>query len=256
MKKNNTNLVTILESTTRQHKSWYLNEKQEYELIDKQFSKYYNFNEVAILDIHDLHSLVEKYAWKKNFCFARGKISEAAYDIKLRGYKIRRVIKEKIEEGITYKPTIIDYPKNWIMLDIDDFKTPSNCKLNISSLRESAVESFISTLHESFHKASYVCQFSNGMFFNSNKIKAHIWFMLSEAYDCETLKPWFEKNCAGVDKCIFRPSQILYTANPYFENCKDPLSKQRIYLKEKFAQSVVLPKKQIIIEYLNKDTTL
>lgn len=253
MKKKNNNLVTILESEVQQHKSWYLNENREYELLDKNFSKYYNFNEVAISDIYDLYSLVEKYAWKKNCCFVRGKITENAYDLKTKGYKIRRIINKKVEEGITYKPTIIDYPKKWIMLDIDDYKTPSNCNLQIKSHRELAVESFIKTLHESFHNVSYICQFSNGMFFNSKKIKAHLWFMLNEAYDGNTLKPWFEKHCEGVDKCIFRPAQILYTANPFFINSRDPLKGKRIYLKEKANKSVALPKKQIFREYLIKD---
>ena len=58
---------------------------------DKKFAKYYNFNEVAISDIYDLHALVEKYSWKSRCCFARGKISEEAYDVKTRGYKIRRI---------------------------------------------------------------------------------------------------------------------------------------------------------------------
>ena len=138
------------------------------------------------------------------------------------------------------------------MLDIDNYKTPSNCNLQIKSHRELAVESFIKTLHESFHDTSYVCQFSNGMFFNSKKIKAHLWFMLNEAYDGNTLKPWFEKHCEGVDKCIFRPAQILYTANPFFVNSKDPLKDKRIYLKEKANKSVDLPKKQIYKEYLIK----
>ena len=253
MKKKNNNLVTILESEVQQHKSWYLNENREYELLEKNFSKYFNFNEVAISDIYDLHSLLEKYAWKKNCCFVRGKITENAYDLRTKGYKIRRLINEKVEEGITYKPTIIDYPKKWIMLDIDDYKTPSNYNLQIKSHRELAVESFIKTLHETFHNTSYVCQFSNGMFFNSKKIKAHLWFMLNEAYDGQTLKPWFQKYCEGVDKCIFRPAQVLYTANPVFVNCNDPLKGKRIFLKEKASKSVVLPKKQIFKEYLIRD---
>ena len=77
--------------------------------------------------------------------------------------------------------------------------------------------------------------------------------MLSEAYDGEILKPWFQKYCEGVDKCIFRPAQILYTANPTFINTNDHLAKQRIYLKEKTDKCVFLPKKQIFKEYLIKD---
>jgi len=249
--KKNTNLVTVLTSSVSQNKSWFLNENSEYELLDKKFSKYYSFNEVAINDIYDLHELVRKYAYKRNASFIRGKINEHGYQKKVKGYKIRRLVNDKIEDDVLIESTIQDYPKNWLMLDIDNFPTPIGTKLNIKRHRENVVEQFISTLHESFHNSSYVCQFSNGMFLNSKKVKAHLWFMLSESYDCEVLKPWFEKYCEGVDKCVFRPAQILYTSNPTFVNSYDPLKKHRIYLKEKNEFSVTLPKKCVVKEYLN-----
>ena len=245
------NLVTILNAKTPQHKSWRLNENSQYEILEKQFSKYYTFNEVAISDIYDLHSLVKKYSYKKNSCFIRGKITESAYNRKMQGFKIRRIVNEKVENNILLEATIKDYPKNWIMLDIDNFSKPKGSILNLKSHREEAVEKFISTLHESFHNSSYVCQFSNGMFLNSEKIKAHLWFMLSESYNCETLKPWFEKYCVGVDKCVFNPAQLLYTSNPVFENTRDPLHKNRVFIKEKNKSNVYLPKKEVIKEYLD-----
>ena len=245
------NLVTILNASVPQHKSWRLNENAEYEMLDKQFAKYYTFNEVAISDIYDLHDLVKKYSNKRNSCFVRGKITESAYERKIKGLKIRRTVHEKVENNVLLEATIKDYPKNWLMLDIDNFTKPTNSILNLKSHREEAVEKFVSTLHESFHNTSYICQFSNGMFLNSKKIKAHLWFMLSESYSCEVLKPWFEKYCEGVDKCIFRPAQLLYTSNPVFENAYDPLYNNRIYLKEKNKSNVCLPKKAIIKEYLN-----
>ena len=245
------NLVTILDTNSPQHKSWLLDENNEYKLIDKKFSKYFSFKEVAISDIYDLHSLVEKYAYKKNSCFIRGKITEHAYYEQLKGYKIRRVINEKLENNILVKKTICDYPKKWLMLDIDNFPAPKGIDINLSTHRENAVEKFISTLHESFHNSSYVCQFSNGMLLGSKNIKAHLWFVLSESYDCKTLQPWFEKECRGVDKCVFRPAQLLYTSNPVFENSCDPLGNTRIYLKEKEKNTVELPKSSIIEEYLS-----
>lgn len=246
------NLVTILESSSTQHKSWALNEDSEFVLLDKQFSKYHTFNEVAILDITDIYSLVEKYSFKRNSCFVRGKMTEHAYSKKLKGYKVRRLVSERIENNVLLEATIQDYPKNWLMLDIDNFPTPQGTVLNVKSHREKAVECFISTLDESFHNVSYVCQFSNGMFLNSKKIKAHLWFMLNESYDCATLKPWFEKHCVGVDRCVFRPAQILYTSNPKFVNTSDPLSGNRIYLKEKANEKVHLPKNSVLREYLKE----
>ena len=249
--KNYSNLITILTSKMPQHKSWYLNENNEYELLDKNFSKYYSFKEVAINDIYDLYSLVKKNAYKRNNCFIRGNITEYAYNRKILGYKIRRLISDRKENNIIEYSTIKDGPKKWLMLDIDNFTKPKDLILNLNTHRELAVEAFIKTLHESFHNVSYICQFSNGMFLNSKKIKAHLWFMLSEGYDCKTLKPWFEKYCEGVDKCVFRPAQILYTSNPVFVNTNDPLGKHRIYLKEKDLLEVNLPKKSVIKEYLN-----
>jgi hypothetical protein len=76
--------------------------------------------------------------------------------------------------------------------------------------------------------------------------------MLNESYSGEVLKPWFEKYCEGVDKCVFRPAQILYTANPSFANVGDPLGKSRIYIKEKKLNKVSLPKKRIFEEYLKE----
>lgn len=251
MKNKSSNLVTVLTANVSQHKTLSLNEDDEYVILDKPFSKFFLFEEVAISDINDLHDLILKNQYIKNNCFIRGKMTEFAYEQQLSGYKVRRVINEKIEENYVYKQTIEDCPKQWIMLDIDNFPTPEGSNLYIKEGREEAVEKFVATLHESFKNVSYVCQFSNGMFLNSKKIKAHIWFMLSEAYSCKTLKPWFEKYCEGVDTCVFRPAQILYTANPRFINSIDPLKNERIYLKEKSFKSVNLPKKQIINSYLN-----
>ena len=249
------NLVTVLKSNNNQFKSWYLNENNEYEILDKTFSKFYEFSEIAINDIHDLHKLVLEYSYRGDTCFIRGKITEHGYEEQRKGYRIRRIASNSRvkENNELIKETIKDYPKKWLMLDIDNFPTPEGTILNFSHHRERAVESFIKTLHESFHNSSYVCQFSNGMFMNSKKIKAHLWFMLSENYKCETLKPWFEKYCSGVDKCVFRPGQILYTSNPRFVNSVDPLKRQRIYLKEKKNNTVNLPKKSVLNEYLSLD---
>lgn len=245
------NIVTILNSNVAQHKTWKLNENNEYEIQDKVFSKWYMFEEVAIKDIYDMHDLLEKKSYSSRSCFIRGNITEHAYVQKLKGYKITRTLHEKVENNRLVKQTIKDYPKNWIMLDIDNFLVPEGLNMALRSHREKAVETFVSTLHESFQNTSYVCQFSNGMFPSSKKVKSHLWFMLSEAWDCETLKPWFVENYPQIDKCIFRPSQILYTANPHFLESFDPLKGQRIFLKEKSNNSVILPKKEIINSYIS-----
>ena len=44
------NLVTVLDANSPQHKSWFLNENNEYELIDKKFSKY--FRQSLVLELY------------------------------------------------------------------------------------------------------------------------------------------------------------------------------------------------------------
>ena len=239
MKYKYSNFVTILESNQNQHKTWFLNENNEYEYVEKTFAKYYNFKELAIKNIYEMHDLIKELSYKRNSCIIRGKMSDHAYNLKIKGYKVKRTINE---ENYTVK----DYPKSWIMLDVDNFIVPEGCDLRSDKNRIKVVESFISTLHESFHDSSYVCQFSNGMFLNGNKLKAHIFFMLDKPYLCETLKPWFVKNYTNVDKCIFGSSQIYYIANPKFLNSEDPLRDKRIVFIEKNNNKVNLPHKDII----------
>ena len=239
MKYKYSNFVTILESNQNQHKTWFLNENNEYEYVEKTFAKYYDFKELAIKNIYEMHDLIKELSHKRNSCIIRGKMSDHAYNLKIKGYKVKRTINE---ENYTVK----DYPKSWLMLDVDNFIVPKGCDLRSDKNRINVVESFISTLHESFHNSSYVCQFSNGMFLNGNKLKAHIFFMLDKPYLCETLKPWFVKNYTNVDKCIFGSSQIYYIANPKFLNSEDPLKNKRVIFIEKNNNKVNLPYKDII----------
>jgi hypothetical protein len=251
------NLITILTSGVPQHKTWRFNEsKNEFEIQEKQFAKFYEFQEVAIKDINSLYNLLKEYSHKTNSCFVRGKITDQAYNIQNRGYRIKRTTINEVDENKkTINPaTIQDYPKKWLMLDIDYFEIPKGINTFTNSGRQKAVECFINTLHESFHNTSYVCQFSNGMFANSKNLKAHLWFILSESYSGKILRPWFEKNCELVDKCVFRPAQLLYTANPTFIETFDPLKNQRVNFIEKNKKEVTLPKKQIIKEYLLKNS--
>lgn len=241
MKYKYSNFVTILESNQNQHKTWFLNENNEYEYVEKTFAKYYTFKEIAVKSIHEMYDLLNELAYKKNSCMIRGKMSDYAYNLKLRGYKVKRNTKLNEE-----KYSVEDYPKKWIMLDVDNYAVPKGLNLRSDKQRIKLVESFISTLHESFHNSSYVCQFSNGMFLNGDKLKAHIFFMLDKPYLCETLKPWFVENYTNVDKCIFNCSQIYYTANPHFKNSVDPLHEKRIVFVEKNNNSVNLPYNDII----------
>lgn len=216
------NLVTILETNNEQHKTWTLNENYEFILQEKRFSKWYDFKEVAVNDLYDLYALLESCQNNPHQSVVRGKINEKAWKHKLDGYKITRS-----------KDFIEDYPKRWIMFDIDNFLKPESVDITRSKGRKESIEIFLESLGSQFKETSYICQFSNGMFPTSEKIKAHLWFMLDKPAKCQELKEYFTKDKYNLDTCVFNAPQIYYTSKPKFTNCLDPLSESRLYLIEK-----------------------
>ena len=223
------NLVSILETNNEQHKTWTVNENYDFILKDKTFAKWYDFKEIAINNLNDLYALLEQYQYKKRCCFVRGKLNENAWEQRTKGYKIPRK-KEYIE----------DYPKSWVMFDIDNFEKPQGIDLRYFSQRKKAVNMFLESINKQFASTSYICQFSNGMFPTSDKVKAHIWFMLDKPRTCQNLKEYFSAKDYNIDKCVFNPSQIYYTAAPSFIDCIDPLGDTRLFMEEKTNKKLYL----------------
>lgn len=113
-----------------------------------------------------------------------------------------------------------DAPRKWLMLDVDQAEIPEGMAF------QDAIQDFIARyLPPEFQAASYVWQLSSsfGAPGKEHLLKAHLWFWLERAYTSSEVKTWATIKGLPVDRGVFNPVQIHYTARPYIEGAKDPV---------------------------------
>ncbi len=107
-----------------------------------------------------------------------------------------------------------DHPCSWIMLDVDGFEPTVDPLVE----PEQACKEFISTsLPEAFHGVSFYWSLSGsaGSPKHAGKLKAHLWFWLGAPRTSADLRAW-AMLAPAVDKSLFSPVQLHYTAAPIF----------------------------------------
>lgn len=110
-----------------------------------------------------------------------------------------------------------DIPHNWLMLDIDAFKSRH------APLAETvdAIDEFIITcLPRCFHGMSYHWQLSSSAGHASKDpalLRCHIWFWLEKPCSSAQLREWALAENLPVDLALFDSVQLHYTASPLFE---------------------------------------
>jgi len=103
-----------------------------------------------------------------------------------------------------------------LMLDVDGFR-PS--KADPIHQPEAAAIEFIRThLPPCFHHANFYWSLSGsaGAPGNEGVLKAHLWFWLKDPYTSTQLRAWAE-TVPAIDKSLYTPVQLHYTAAPHFE---------------------------------------
>lgn len=246
------NRVTVMEVAKKQlNKNFFINEKNEID-VKATFPLFFELKEVAINNIRNLSHLISDHRDKQDRCFTRAK--PTYYAQYARYYKNSRVRKRTDytvdENGKTLFPTLIDAPKNWLMIDVDYYTT--DYSLSTKENRSIAINSFINELPECFHDTSFCVQYSNGMLVKDDKtLKAHIFFMTEQAIMSEQLKPWIKTRAKQADPCTFNTAQIYFIADPYFTGMQDPfLESSRVVLFNRKNKKINLPLKQIKEDYI------
>lgn len=114
-----------------------------------------------------------------------------------------------------------DTEHQWLLIDVDKYEP-----LEADPVLE-PVESIEQYIHEhlppEFHDASYHWQLSNSAGHPTKQgLRAHLWFWSETAHTCATLRAWAEP--FKVDRTLFQPIQVHYTAPPVFaEGVTDPV---------------------------------
>lgn len=120
------------------------------------------------------------------------------------------------------QPVFRDAAISWVMLDLDDV---DGTGLETAQERLERIESL---LPPDFQGVSYFYQWSgSAAVYGWDKLKIHLWFWLEEPTTSAFLREKADLEGWSVDKAVFNPVQVHYTAKPIFENMADPLGDER-----------------------------
>ena len=185
-------------------------------------AKYFTHYQEPVTDIYSLSAVLTSLADKKDCCVIRGQFNPDHNAPELFDGKF---LPRKAQ-------LFTDKPLNWVMLDVDGFKT------NLPALE--AILYFIDTqLPKVFRERSFHWQLSSSYNTKGKEglLKAHLWFWLDTPYDSPTLKKW--ALTVPVDASVFNTVSVHYTASPIFVDIPDPVT-TRCGLYEGMLDSVPL----------------
>lgn len=163
------------------------------------YDRPFRFN-MARRHVRHLDDIAGMLAWlsgQKDRCIVRG-------DIIGPDKNVRRLVHQVGDDA----PTLKEAPRRWVAIDMDCPPDPRGELIDTAKVG-------VALLPPEFHGRECLCQAtaSHGI---KPGLRIRLWFWLSRAVGRDELEYWFRD--APVDKSIFAPSQITYTAAPIFVN--------------------------------------
>lgn len=127
--------------------------------------------------------------------------------------------------GSCPEQSLIDVPRNWIMVDIDKDILQFPCTWRRNPERH--IRALISVaLPHAFQGAGVIAQFSSQMQPEGGTPRVHLWFWLDRPLISLAAKRWLE-GCP-IDDAVYNRGQPHFTAAPIFEHGVDPLGDSRL----------------------------
>lgn len=248
---NTQSTVTILTCNQKGKKATKIFKKNDDGSIEKiQFSAgiFFTHEELPVSNIDDLSKILSTLESEPSKFIIRGKPKENAKEF------VRRMCNGP-------DAAFDNCARPYVMLDFD--KLPCPVFFDMLGNPEEAIEWVVSTLPKCFGKASCYWQFSASQNVvcetnqeTKNSISLHLYFYFDREMSDQELKYYFKDNSI-IDKALFSPVQIHYTARPIFEGMKDPLLIRSGILKKDndivFMPEVKIPenkdfKRDIVVE--------
>ena len=187
--------------------------------------KFFDVEVVGLDGLADLHGLLVALQDEPRKFLIRGEI--------IPGRSLDQVTRTKNSKGGDV-PTFREYPRHWMMLDVDgiesgkfDWSTPASCQMNADRV--------LGLLPIELRRAGHIWQASSsaGM---KNGLRFHFWFWLDRPLGEHELERWgeFVNDTAGrklLDIAVFRTIQPLYVVPPVFgDGVLDPVAQRLGYL--------------------------
>jgi hypothetical protein len=116
--------------------------------------------------------------------------------------------------------TIHDVPRSWLALDLDEIELPEGTdRRDLVACATAA----LGTLPEPFRTARCIIQATSRHGFSAAG-KLRLWYWLDRPLSCADLKLWIGREWQPpIDRSLFQPGQVVYTAAPIFSTIQDPL---------------------------------
>lgn len=175
-------------------------------------------SERTVAGLKHLAAALDQLRGMPHRCVIRGRFIgiEAARE------RFPELLSEKYPDAATRVLQLFpDTPHHWVCFDIDN----ASGSVPFREDPAGAVEAFIrARLPAAFRDVSYYYCLSSSAGL-SDKIKAHLWFWLERPYGSEVLKAWARALDLPIDKALFNPVQVHYTADPVFKGgAMDPIA--------------------------------
>jgi hypothetical protein len=218
--------VTILRTTgaALATKRWRWNlTLREWRKISYSAGAWFLPEERSVASSADLAVLLEAISRDPRAFIVRGALSQSARDELARnlGRPVRR--RKLKKDGVA--PTLIEVPRYWIMVDVDNWPLPTWADL--ADDPDIAIDYAIhELLPESFHDAECWWQLSSSAGFANGVLKAHLFFWLSEPADNSHLKAVLKQQAPAVDRSPFNAAQPHFIAAPIIEGGPDPIPRR------------------------------
>jgi hypothetical protein len=207
--------VTLLTAKIALNKSYYL-ENGALKKENKGNAKYFSSQTGRFMSIHDIWGTLKNICKDPEKAIIRG-ISDPETRQDTR--RTKEIFKES-QKGAC-----------WAMFDIDNLGIGKK-----SPITPKSVEYVIQNhLPKEFHDVTYVYQFSNSAGFHEYKngkkgMNVHLYFYFDRDVLNDELKKWLKKY--PVDKSLFCPIQIHYTALPDIKGLKCKVKKRQALVKK------------------------
>lgn len=192
--------------------------------------RWFRYDTRAVATLRELGDLIEEVQSDPNACILRGEPTDAVRNASTET-TFRRLLhpKKQADTGEEIPATLIELPRFWVCIDVDDFTLPPELHHD----REGAVRCAIERcLPSSFHDADCFFQFSSSAGIKPDRFKAHLWFWLSEPHSSADLKKALasEITRGAVDARVFSAAQIHYISRPVIEGAPDPCPERTGFL--------------------------
>lgn len=199
-------VITVLHSTgPRLTKVWDAGGIQAYE-----DARQFRVAEHPVAGIRELHTLLARLESDPQACIVRGRWVGAARSAEL-------FPDERLRPGHTLrrKELFPDRPLRMVLIDVDSYQPMLYDP--VAEPEDAAREFILDRLPAAFHRATFHWQLSAsaGAPGKEGVLKAHLWFWLAAPRTGAELEAWADTLAPGtVDRAVFRPVQVHYTAAP------------------------------------------